>query len=105
MIVNKLFICAHESESIRAPLYSALNIDFPLSLNLNIASITDNSVDVVSSPQNADQSLATRPEATTSDPLLTVPAHRGIYSKEDNSSNSAILHNGWTRPPLFVSTE
>lgn len=61
-----------------APLYSALNIDFPLSLNLNIASMTDNSVDVVSSPQNADQSFATSPEATTSDPLFTVPAHKGI---------------------------
>jgi hypothetical protein len=89
----------------RVPLYSALNILLPASLNLKIASMTLNSVAVVSSPQKADQSLATMPPATTSDPLFTVPAHRGIYSRVDSSSSSATEHIGCTRPPLFVSTE
>lgn len=61
-----------------APLYSELNIDLLVSVNLNIASTTDNSVEVVSNPQKADQSLATSPLATTSLPLFTVPAHNGI---------------------------
>ena len=67
---------------------------FPASVNLNIASTTDNSVDVVSSPQKADQSFATSPLATTSEPLFIVPAHNGIYKRVDNSSNSATLHIG-----------
>lgn len=78
----------------RAPLYSELKIDLPVSASLNIASTTDNSVDVVSSPQNADQSLATSPLATTSEPLLTVPAHKGIYNRVESSSSSATLHIG-----------
>lgn len=65
-------------ESIRVPLYSALKIDLPASVNLKIASTTESSAAVVSRPQNADQSLATRPLATTSEPLLTVPAQMGI---------------------------
>lgn len=89
----------------RAPLNSELNIDLPDSVSLKIASTTESSVEVVSRPQNADQSLATRPLATTSEPLLTVPAHKGIYRRVDNSSSSATLHMGWTRPPLLVNTE
>ncbi len=60
------------------PLYSAEKTDLPDSVSLKMASTTESSVDVVSRPQKADQSLATRPLATTSDPLLTVPAHNGI---------------------------
>jgi hypothetical protein len=78
----------------RVPLYSELKIDFPAAVSLNIASTTDNSVEVVSSPQKADQSLATSPLATTSEPLLTVPAQSGIYKRVDNSSISATLHIG-----------
>ncbi len=37
-----------------------------------------NSVDVVSSPQNAAQSLTTMPAPMTSLPRLTVPATNGI---------------------------
>ena len=68
----------HESESMSVPLYSAVKMDLPDSVSLNMASTTESSVEVVSRPQKADQSLATRPLATTSDPLLTVPAHNGI---------------------------
>lgn len=46
------------------------------SLSLKTLSITDSSVDVVSIPQNALQSLTTMPAAITSDPLLTVPAYK-----------------------------
>jgi hypothetical protein len=48
----------------------------------------------VSKPQKADQSLATSPLATTSEPLLTVPAHMGIYRRVESSSISATLHMG-----------
>lgn len=83
-----------ESESIKVALYSAENIDLPVEDSLNIASITDTSVEVVSRPQKADQSLATMPLATTSDPLFTVPAQRGIYKIVLSSSSSATLHIG-----------
>lgn len=89
----------------RVPLYSALKILLPASVSLKTASITDNSVAVVSRPQKALQSFATRPLATTSLPLFTVPAHSGIYSNVESSSISATLHMGCTRPPLFVRTE
>ena len=46
-----------------------------LSPSLNTLSTTDNSVLVVSNPQNAIQSLTTNPAAITSLPLLTVPAY------------------------------
>ena len=59
-------------------LYSALKIDFPVDDNLKIASTTEISVEVVSYPQKAAQSFATIPLATTSEPLFTVPAQRGI---------------------------
>lgn len=62
----------------RVPLYSAVKTDLLDSVSLKIASMTESSVEVVSRPQKADQSLATRPLATTSEPLLTVPAHNGI---------------------------
>jgi len=68
---------------------------------LNIASITDNSVAVVSCPVNAVQSLTTIADEITSLPLFTVPAHNGIYSNVDNSSSSATPHIGCTSPPLF----
>jgi hypothetical protein len=71
-------LLVQDNESMRVPLYSAVKIDFPDSVSLNMASTTDNSVEVVSRPQKAVQSLATRPLATTSEPLLTVPAHNGI---------------------------
>ena len=72
---------------------------------MNTASITDNSVAVVSRPQKAVQSFATIPVPITSLPLLTVPAHKGIYNKVESSSNSATPHIGCTRPPLFVNMQ
>jgi len=76
--------------------------------NLNIFSITDISVEVVSKPiqniyiiipQKADQSFTTTPAAIISLPLLIVPAHNGIYNKLANSSNSSTVVKGWTNPP------
>jgi hypothetical protein len=78
----------------RVPLYSALKMLLPASVSLKTASTTDSSVAVVSRPQNALQSLATKPLATTSLPLLTVPAHNGIYKRVESSSISATLHIG-----------
>mmetsp|Transcript_35659 Transcript_35659/g.88720 ORF Transcript_35659/g.88720 Transcript_35659/m.88720 type:complete len:145 (-) Transcript_35659:675-1109(-) len=48
--------------------------------SLKIRSTTPSSVAVVSIPQKAAQSLATTPAPMTSDPLLMVPAVRGICS-------------------------
>ena len=48
--------------------------DGPAPLSLNIDSITESSVEVVSIPAKAAQSLTTNPAPTTSLPLLTVPA-------------------------------
>ena len=87
-------ILVQDNESISVPLNSAVKIDLPDSVSLKMASTTDSSVDVVSRPQKAVQSLATRPLATTSEPLLTVPAHNGIYRSVDSSSSSATLHIG-----------
>lgn len=78
----------------RIPLFSAAKILLPASVNLKIASITDNSVEVVSCPQKAVQSFAANPPAITSLPRFTVPAQSGIYKRVDNSSNSATLHIG-----------
>ena len=77
----------------------------PAAVSLKIASITDNSVEVVSYPQNAVQSFASTPLAITSEPLLTVPAQRGIYKSVDSSSSSATLHMGCTRPPFEVKVQ
>ena len=60
---------------------------------------------VESIPQKAVQSLATNPAATTSLPLLTVPAQRGTYNKEANSSISSTEIIGWTKPPLLLITQ
>ena len=86
-------------------LFSAVKMLFPAAVSLNIASITDNSVDVVSYPQNAVQSFANTPLAMTSLPRFTVPAQRGIYKSVESSSSSATLHIGCTRPPLFVNVQ
>jgi len=59
--------------------------------------MTEISVEVVSKPQKAVQSLTTNPEPMTSLPLLIVPAQSGIYSKLLNSSNSYI-------PLIYLST-
>ena len=50
-------------------------------------------------PQNAAISFTTSPEAIISLPLLTVPAHKGIYKRLANSSNSSTVVKGWTNPP------
>ena len=94
-----------DSYSMSDYLFSAAKMLFPAELSLNIASITDNSVDVVSCPTNAVQSFAITPLAITSLPLFTVPAQSGIYKSVDSSSSSATLHIGWTRPPLFVRVQ
>ena len=100
-----LFYYNQERVSINAPLFSGLNIFFPWEVSLNTASITDNSVAVVSVPQNTDQSLATIPAPILSLPLFTVPAHKGTYKRVESSSNSATPHIGWTSPPLLVILE
>lgn len=65
----------------------------------NVASMTDTSVAVVSSPAKAHQSFTTIPAPMTSDPRLTVPATSGTCSREDSSSSSARVVFGWTSPP------
>ena len=77
----------------------------PWEASLNTASITDNSVAVVSVPQNTDQSFATIPAPMLSLPLFTVPAQRGTWIRVESSSNSATPQIGWTNPPLFVKLE
>jgi hypothetical protein len=64
-----------------------------------VASMTDTSVAVVSSPVKAHQSLTTRPAPMTSDPRLTVPATKGICRSDESSSCSERDVLGWTRPP------
>ena len=54
-------------------------------------------------PQKADQSLHTNPDPITSEPLLIVPAHNGIYNKLANSSSSSTEVKGWTIPPLLLN--
>lgn len=66
------------------------------SWSLKIFSITEISVAVVSRPQNATQSLTTRPAPITSLPRLIVPATKGTWRREDNSSWSSTLVLGWT---------
>ena len=56
-----------------------------LSPNLNTLSTTDNSVLVVSNPQNALQSLTTMPAPMTELPLLTVPAYEHVKEKRKKS--------------------
>jgi len=63
--------------------------------------MTETSVAVVSNPVKAHQSLTTRPAPITSDPRLTVPATRGIWSRDESSSSSDREVLGWTRPPCI----
>ncbi len=49
------------------------------SFSLKTDSMTEISVEVVSCPQKAVQSLTTMPAPSTSEPRLTVPATRGIW--------------------------
>lgn len=69
----------HVNESMRELRMLFTMFDGPCSFNLKIDSTTLISVDVVSSPQNADQSFATIPAPNTSDPRFTVPATSGIW--------------------------
>lgn len=62
------------------------------SLSLKTLSITDISVDVVSMPQNALQSLTTMPAAITSDPLLTVPAYKTQVNNFINTQDNLTLY-------------
>lgn len=55
-------------------------------------------------PQKAAKSQANNPAAITSLPLLTVPAHNGIYNKLASSSNSETVVRGCTIPPLLLRT-
>ena len=78
-----IVILIHESWSIKELLISVTILDWPvplfscLPLNLNILSITEISVLVVSNPVNAVQSLTTIPPPKTSLPRFTVPATSG----------------------------
>ena len=69
------------------------------SFSLKMLSMTDISVEVVSKPQKADQSLTTIPEPITSLPLLTVPAINGIWRSDDNSFCASTLIRGCNKPP------
>ena len=60
--------------SIRAALIDVVMEDCWASPSLKILSMTDNSVLVVSNPQNEHQSLTTIPAPTTSLPRFIVPA-------------------------------
>lgn len=53
-----------------------------LSFSAKMLSITEISVEVVFIPQNAAQSLTTRPPLITGLPLLTVPATSGTCKSE-----------------------
>lgn len=70
-IINCFFI---RHLSIRLALIVVVILEAAASFNRNTDSITVSSVAVVSKPANAHQSLTTNPEATTSLPLLMVPA-------------------------------
>lgn len=83
-------------ESIRLARISFTMFDGWLSRSLKTLSMTDSSVDVVSSPQNAAQSLATKPPPMTSLPRFTVPATNGTCSREDSSSKSSTDVEGCT---------
>ena len=63
--------------SINVDLISWAMADGCASFNLNTNSMTDISVDVVSCPANAHQSLTTIPAPITSLPRFTVPATKG----------------------------
>ena len=89
----------HAMESIKLARISLTMFMGCASRSLKTDSITDSSVDVVSSPQNAAQSLTTMPAPMTSLPRLTVPATRGICSREESSSRSSMLVFGCTMPP------
>lgn len=77
-------------ESIKLARISLTMFDGWLSLSLSTLSMTESSVAVVSSPQNADQSFATSPAPMTSLPRFTVPATRGTCNSDDSSSRSSI---------------
>ena len=63
--------------SIREALISLLICEGWESFSLNTDSMTESSVEVVSWPVKAHQSLTTIPAPITSAPLLIVPATRG----------------------------
>jgi hypothetical protein len=68
----------------------------PAPPSLKMPSTTLISVEVVSIPQNALQSLTTMPAPSTSLPRLTVPATKGTCSSEDSSSKSSTVVRGCT---------
>ena len=78
-------------ESIRLDLISPEIVEELDPPSLNMPSITDISVEVVSMPQNALQSLTTHPAPITSLPLLTVPATNGIWNNDESSSKSSTV--------------
>ena len=75
------------------------------SCNFRTFSMTLISVDVVSAPQKAAQSLAISPALNTSEPRFTVPAMRGTCNNEASSSRSSTDVRGWTTPPWFVNRQ
>merc|ERR1719483_1154569 len=80
------FISIHVMLSIKEALISLVMAEGWASFSLKTDSMTDNSVEVVSCPVKAHQSLTTMPAPITSAPLFTVPATRGTCSRELNSS-------------------
>lgn len=83
---GRLYDLLQTIESTRESRISSTMAEGPLSWSLKMLSITDNSVEVVSKPANAHQSLTNNPAPITSEPRLTVPATKGTWSNDDNSS-------------------
>uniref|UniRef100_A0A0B6YRZ3 Uncharacterized protein n=1 Tax=Arion vulgaris TaxID=1028688 RepID=A0A0B6YRZ3_9EUPU len=90
---------AYDSASTKESLMCVCILDGSCSFSLKIFSNTDISVDVVSCPHTAIQSLTTSPAAKTSLPLFTVPATSGTWRSDDSSSKSSTDVFGGTMPP------
>ena len=56
-------------------------------------------------PQNAAQSLTTKPAPITSEPLFIVPAHKGTCNRFESSSSCYTEVCGCTNPPLLLITQ
>lgn len=76
----------HTYESIKLARISFTMFDGCASLSLKTLSMTDSSVEVVSSPQNDAQSFTTMPAPTTSEPRFTVPATKGTCTNSREHS-------------------
>ena len=74
------FIFFYVIDSIKVDLICCVMAEGWPSFNLKTDSMTEISVEVVSCPQKAVQSLTTIPAPITSEPLFTVPATNGTLN-------------------------